>query len=73
MKFATINSPLELRLYAALKRITQYQTVANLRRYAVQDYGVDGNEAVEYAYENVIWEAKAAIKGVRLPKATSNA
>lgn len=61
-----MSSPLEIRLHAALKRIASYQSPASLRRYADRDYGCDGEEAIEMAYENVISEAKAAIKGVRI-------
>lgn len=58
-----------LRLYGALKRISQYQTPERLKKHSAKDWGLDdGNEALEYAYENVLFEAKAAIKGVRLPK-----
>lgn len=63
-----VTTDLEKRLWVALKRITQYQSVESLRRYARRDYGIDGEEAVEYAYENVLSEAKSAIKGVRISK-----
>lgn len=62
------------RLYGALKRITQYQSPERLRKNSWKDWGLDdGNEALEYAYENVLSEAKNAIRGVRLPKAKSPA
>jgi hypothetical protein len=58
----------EQRLYDALKRITKYQSVASIRRYAARDWGLDDpDEAIEYAYENVIEEAKRAIRGMRRP------
>lgn len=58
-----------LRLYGALKRISQYQSPERLKKKSWDDWGLDdGNEALEMAYENVLGEAKAAIKGVRLPK-----
>lgn len=60
---------LEIRLYTALKRITCYDPPAKLRKRAQRDYGLDGDEAIEYAYENVLEEAKQGIKGVRLPRA----
>jgi hypothetical protein len=59
---------LELRLWTALKTITCYDTPDKLRRRAQRDYGLDGAEAIEYAYENVLQEARNAIKGVRRPK-----
>jgi hypothetical protein len=59
---------LELRLYTALKLITCYDTPARLRKRAGRDYGLSGDEAIEYAYENVLQEAKNALKGVRRPR-----
>jgi hypothetical protein len=63
------DTKLERQLYAALKRIAGYQSPASLHRYAERDYVVGGSEAIEMAYENVIQEAKNALKGVRLRKA----
>lgn len=57
-----------VRLYGALKTITQYQTPSQLQRSSSKRYGLDYAEAMEYAYENIQQTAKAAIKGVRLPK-----
>lgn len=57
----------EQRYFDALKRITRYMTVAQLRRRAGGDYGLEQSEALEYAYENVIEEARAAIRGRRRP------
>lgn len=64
----TISTTLEMRLFAALKRIASYQSPASLQRFSAREYGVDAAEALEMAYENVIAEAKAAIKGVRRPR-----
>jgi hypothetical protein len=61
------SSSREQKLYDALKRITQYQQPERLRRDAEKLYGL-GEEAIEMAYENVIAEASAAIKGMRRPK-----
>jgi hypothetical protein len=58
----------ELRYYDALKRITQYQTVDQLRRHSEKHWGVCFEEALEMAYENVIEEARIAIRGKRRPK-----
>ena len=57
-----------LRLYGALKTITRYQTPNQLRRQSEKDYGLDYEEALGYAYENIQQTAKNAIKGVRRPK-----
>lgn len=59
---------LNLKMYNALKRITQYQSAARLRKRSYIDYRLSWGEAIEYAYENVIGEAKAGLKGVRMPK-----
>ena len=56
------------RLYDALKRITKYQTPDQLRRSSQKQWGLDYEEALGYAYENIQQTAKDAIKGVRLSK-----
>jgi hypothetical protein len=62
----------EERFYVALKRITSYMTPAQLRRAAERQYGLDHAEALEMAYENVIGEAKHALRGYRKPKVGSH-
>jgi len=54
----TIRTPLEMKLWATLKRISSYDSPDRLRR----------NSERDYAYENVIAEAKQAIKRLRVPK-----
>jgi hypothetical protein len=61
----------EQRLFDALKRITRYMSPDELRRTSEKKYGLDGEEAIEMAYENVLQEARDAIKGLRRP--TGNA
>lgn len=58
----------ETRYYDALKRITQYQSVERLQRSSEKDWGCGYPEALEYAYENVVEDARRAIKGKRRPK-----
>lgn len=58
----------EQRYYDALKRITKYQTPAQLARRAEMQYGCSGDEAIEMAYENIQQEARNAIAGKRRPK-----
>lgn len=53
------------KIYKALKRISSYQSPESLRRNSEKNYGLDYEEALEMAYENVIEEAKFAIKGIR--------
>lgn len=55
------------RMYDALKRIAAYQSPDQLRRGAQKQYGLDADEAIEYAYENVLFEAKVVLKGARRP------
>ena len=55
------------RMYDALKQISQYMTAAEMNRKAERLYGLDCAEAIEMAYDNVIAEAKAAIKGMKRP------
>jgi uncharacterized protein (UPF0147 family) len=54
------------RMLAALKRISKdYQTPQQLRKSSSGEYGLDYEEALEMAYENIQGEAKAAIKGIK--------
>lgn len=56
------------RLYDALRQITDYSSPKQLHRDAQKRLGLDPNEAIEMAYENVLEIAKAAIKGMKRPK-----
>lgn len=59
----------ELRYFNALKRITQYLKPKDLHKLAPKLYGgIKGPEAIEMAYENVLEEARQAIRGRRAPK-----
>ena len=49
----------------ALQRIVRYQSPARLRRDSRKQWGVDFEEALEMAYENIQQEAKDGLKGVR--------
>lgn len=64
------RTPLELQLLSKLRRIASYEPPDRLRKSAERDYGLDANEAIEMAYENVITEAKNAVRGVRVAKVT---
>lgn len=44
-----------------------YRDVPSCKRSA-KDYGLEGNEALEYAYENVMDEARAGLRGIRMKK-----
>ena len=57
----------EQKLFDALKRITMYDSPEKLRKRAEKDYGLEPEEVIEMAYENVLAEAKGAIKGMRRP------
>ena len=54
-------------MYAALRRITQYMTPARIERDAKKGV-LDYEEYLGMAYENIQGEAKAGLKGIRLPK-----
>ena len=66
-----MQSEREIRMYAALKRITQYMAPDKLRNVAEKKYGLEPEEAIEMAYENVLEEARQAIKGMRAPRRTA--
>lgn len=49
-------------LEIVLRRIATYQTPDQLRQNATSDYGLNYEEALEMAYENIQQEAKAALE-----------
>jgi len=51
----------------ALHTISQYLTPDQLLTRSERLYGLPPEEATEYAYENALETAKAAIKGARKP------
>ncbi len=56
-------------MFAAQSRIGAYQSPDRLKKHSARDWGLDnGNEAIEYAYENVMDEARAGLRGVRMNK-----
>ncbi len=63
------KTDLELKLLRSLRRIAAYHSPESLHRHAEKSYGCSGEEAVEMAYENVISDAKNAVKGVRVSSA----
>ncbi len=64
-----MNTQLEIRLFDALKTIASgYQSAERIKRNAQREYGIDGDEALEYAYENIQELAKRTIKGVRIKR-----
>lgn len=58
----------EARFFAALKRIVAYDSPARLRRESERSYGVEFEEALEMAYDNIQAEARNALLGYRRPK-----
>lgn len=50
----------------ALIEITRYQTPDKLRENSIKDWGLEFEEAIEMAYENIQTTAKDAVKGVKL-------
>ena len=55
------------KMFDGLKTISNYQTVTQLQKNAGKDYGLDYTEALEMAYENVLYTAKLTVKGLRRP------
>ena len=65
------STPLEIKLYDALKRIGRgYMTPAQIRR-DTDNVGLDYEEYLEMSYENIQGEALHAIKGVRIRRPKS--
>lgn len=52
-------------LYALQKIAKAYQTPSQLKKDSEKQYGLDYEEALEMAYENMQAEAKQAVKGVK--------
>ena len=66
---ATLRKLLEERdrFWRALHTISKYMTPRELETKSERVYGLPPDEAIEYAYENVLNTAKGAIKGTRKP------
>lgn len=63
-----MSTPLEIRLFDALKRISkQYMTPDQIRRDS-KNSGLDYEEYLEMSYENIQADAKRAIYGVRIKR-----
>lgn len=60
------------RMYDALKLIASYDSPAVIRKHSERRYGLEPNEALEMAYENVLFEAKAVLRGMKRPKETTD-
>lgn len=56
------------KIYDTLKQISKFQTLEQLQRNSEKQYGLEYNEVLEMAYENIINGAKLTIKGIRRPK-----
>ena len=57
------------RMREELIQITKYQTTNQLRKEGDdRKYGLDYEETLEYAYENVMGTAKDAVKGIKAIK-----
>jgi hypothetical protein len=63
-----MSTPLEIRLYDALKRIGKYMTPDQIRRDARHEIGLDYEEYLAMSYENIQAEAKRAIHRVRIKR-----
>ena len=55
------------RFWRALHTISKYMPPRELKTKSERVYGLPPSEATEYAYENVLDTAKAAIKGAKKP------
>lgn len=57
----------EQQYFETLKRIASFQTPEQLRRKSEKQYGLNYEEALEYAYENMREAAREAVRGRRMP------
>ena len=58
----------EARFRQALKRISIYSSPEWFERHSERQYGLSPEEGIRMAYENVIGEARAALRGYRPKK-----
>lgn len=59
----------EQKLFDALKHIAvNFDTVERIKRNSDKDFGISGEEALEYAYENMQRVARSAVRGMRRPQ-----
>ncbi|TXK52344.1 hypothetical protein FVR03_01120 [Pontibacter qinzhouensis] len=55
------------KMLLTLKMIAKgYGTTAQIRKNSERDYGLDYEEALEMAYENIQQDAKNCVKGIKL-------
>lgn len=59
---STCPSAAVKKLVEAMRRISKYQDVDELRKSADEEYGIGADEAIQMAYENVLFEAHSALK-----------
>lgn len=52
------------RMWTALQRIIEYQDPETLRENSQKDWGLDFEEAIEMAYENIQEEARQGVQGI---------
>lgn len=62
------RTELEIHLLTTLRLIAAHRPPKNLRANSMSLYGLDPDEAIEMTYENVLFEAKNATRGIRLAK-----
>jgi len=66
---ATAKTPLEIRLYLALKKIAKsYDSATTILKTAEERYGLNPDECLEMAYDNIQIEAREAIRNVRIKR-----
>lgn len=53
------------KMYASLSRIKQYDSPGKLKKNSERDWGLDYEEAIEMAYENMQIEAKQGLERVK--------
>ena len=53
------------RMLSALREIAKYQSPEHIEKNSFKDWGLDADEALAMAYENIQEAARFAVKGVR--------
>jgi hypothetical protein len=67
-KRITVNAHHFIKMYEALKEIARYQTPEQLQRDSKKDWGLDYEESLAMAYDNIQQTAKDAVKGISMKR-----
>ena len=59
-------------MYTALRRIASYMPAEKLRKRSMKLYGLEPDEAIDAAYENMLYEAQGGLRHINKPMEQMN-